>query len=51
MLRLSEEIAQEIRDHGARDYPNETCGAMLGVDGIAGAPAATPARSMRCFRW
>jgi proteasome lid subunit RPN8/RPN11 len=32
MLLLSEEIAQGIRGFGARDYPNETCGAMLGLD-------------------
>jgi proteasome lid subunit RPN8/RPN11 len=33
MLSLSEEIARAIREHGARDYPNEACGAMLGADG------------------
>jgi proteasome lid subunit RPN8/RPN11 len=33
MLFLSEEILKEIRGHGAEGYPNETCGAMLGVDG------------------
>ena len=33
MLILNKEIAQGIRGWGARDYPNETCGAMLGVDG------------------
>lgn len=33
MLILNNEIAQGIRACGARDYPNETCGAMLGVDG------------------
>ncbi len=33
MLILNNEIAQGIRGWGARDYPNETCGAMLGVDG------------------
>jgi proteasome lid subunit RPN8/RPN11 len=33
MLSLSEEIARAIREHGAQDYPNEACGAMLGVDG------------------
>jgi len=33
MLRLNQQIADEIRGWGARDYPNETCGAMLGVDG------------------
>src|ERR1700680_2788365 len=35
-LHLSEELAKGIRDHGARDYPNEACGAMLGIDGDAG---------------
>jgi proteasome lid subunit RPN8/RPN11 len=33
MLLLSEELLKGIRQHGAKDYPNETCGAMLGVDG------------------
>lgn len=33
MLILNDQIAQGIRGWGARDYPNETCGAMLGVDG------------------
>ena len=32
MLKLSEEISKGIRDWGAKDYPNETCGAMLGSD-------------------
>jgi len=36
MLHLSEQIAREIREHGARDYPHETCGAMLGLDGEDG---------------
>jgi proteasome lid subunit RPN8/RPN11 len=35
MLLLSEQIDKEIRAHGAKDYPNETCGAMLGRDGEA----------------
>jgi proteasome lid subunit RPN8/RPN11 len=35
MLILNHEIVQGIRGWGARDYPNETCGAMLGVDGDA----------------
>ena len=35
MLRLTKKLEQEIRDHGARDYPNECCGAMLGTDGDA----------------
>ena len=33
MLLLTEEIAAKIREYGAKDYPNETCGALLGVDG------------------
>jgi proteasome lid subunit RPN8/RPN11 len=33
VLFLSEEILKGIREHGAEDYPNETCGALLGVDG------------------
>jgi proteasome lid subunit RPN8/RPN11 len=32
VLHLSEQIEREIREHGARDYPNETCGALLGRD-------------------
>jgi proteasome lid subunit RPN8/RPN11 len=32
MLRLAKNLEQEIRDHGAKDYPNECCGAMLGTD-------------------
>jgi len=36
MLIINSDIAQSIRGHGAQDYPNETCGAMLGVDGEEG---------------
>jgi proteasome lid subunit RPN8/RPN11 len=36
MLLLTEDVVQEIRGHGASDYPNETCGALLGLDGTAG---------------
>jgi proteasome lid subunit RPN8/RPN11 len=36
MLVLPQKMEQEIRDHGARDYPNECCGAMLGTDGNEG---------------
>ena len=32
MLVLAINLEQEIRDHGARDYPHECCGAMLGAD-------------------
>jgi len=30
ILLLNETLDKEIRDHGARDYPHECCGAMLG---------------------
>ncbi|MFQ5817151.1 MAG: Mov34/MPN/PAD-1 family protein [Terriglobia bacterium] len=30
MLEMSEELLQRIREHGARAYPNECCGALLG---------------------
>jgi proteasome lid subunit RPN8/RPN11 len=36
MLIVNSEIAESIRGYGVRDYPNETCGAMLGVDGAEG---------------
>jgi proteasome lid subunit RPN8/RPN11 len=36
MLLLATMLEKEIRDHGAKDYPNECCGAMLGVDGETG---------------
>jgi proteasome lid subunit RPN8/RPN11 len=32
MLLLAKKLEQQIRDHGAKDYPNECCGAMLGKD-------------------
>jgi proteasome lid subunit RPN8/RPN11 len=32
MLRLQEEIANRIRNHGAETYPHECCGALLGSD-------------------
>jgi len=32
MLLLAKNLEQEIRDHGARDYPHECCGAMLGTE-------------------
>jgi proteasome lid subunit RPN8/RPN11 len=32
-LLLTEEIARGIREHGAKGYPNEACGAILGTDG------------------
>jgi len=39
-LKLSTEIAQKIRQHGAETYPNECCGALLGRD-AAGSEATT----------
>ena len=35
ILRLSTEIAAQIRSHSAETYPNECCGALLGRDGEA----------------
>lgn len=32
-LVLAEEIARGIREHGAKGYPHEACGAILGLDG------------------
>lgn len=32
MLRINEKLAAEIRAHGARTYPQECCGALLGRD-------------------
>jgi len=32
MLLLAKNLEQEIRNHGAKDYPHECCGAMLGTD-------------------
>jgi proteasome lid subunit RPN8/RPN11 len=29
-LRLSQAMGEEIREHGARGYPHEVCGALLG---------------------
>ena len=31
-LKMSTEIAQKIRQHGAETYPHECCGALLGRD-------------------
>jgi proteasome lid subunit RPN8/RPN11 len=30
MLRVGEALIEKIHEHGARDYPNECCGALLG---------------------
>ncbi len=35
MLVLSSELANRIRAHGAEGYPQECCGALLGIDGEA----------------
>ena len=37
-LRLSSRVHDEIREHGARGFPHEVCGALLGrdVDGNGG---------------
>ncbi|HEX3544248.1 MAG TPA: M67 family metallopeptidase [Candidatus Acidoferrum sp.] len=31
-LKISSELADKIRDHGAQTYPHECCGALLGRD-------------------
>ncbi len=36
-LEITQAILDEIRQHGARAYPNECCGALLGVAGDDGA--------------
>ena len=33
-LKISAEVAQQIRQHGAETYPNECCGALLGRDDV-----------------
>ena len=35
-LKISAEVAQQIRHHGAETYPNECCGALLGRDDVEG---------------
>ena len=35
MLRVGEALIDKIHEHGARDYPNECCGALLGHDALA----------------
>lgn len=42
-LKMSREIAQEIREHGANTYPNECCGALLGRDAVETAGTASAA--------
>jgi proteasome lid subunit RPN8/RPN11 len=33
-IRMSNAIAEQIRQHGRETYPNECCGALLGSDGV-----------------
>jgi proteasome lid subunit RPN8/RPN11 len=35
-LKISAEIAQNIRQHGSETYPHECCGALLGRDAMDG---------------
>jgi len=35
-LKVSADIAQQIRQHGSDTYPNECCGALLGRDDVVG---------------
>jgi proteasome lid subunit RPN8/RPN11 len=35
-LKMSTEVAQKIRQHGAETYPHECCGALLGRDRVDG---------------
>jgi proteasome lid subunit RPN8/RPN11 len=44
-LKISAEVAQQIRQHGAETYPNECCGALLGRDDGEG--DVTPAGGVR----
>jgi len=36
VIHLERELEVEIRGHGARDYPHECCGALLGLEGSDG---------------
>ena len=36
MIRISEKLLTEIREHGVRDYPYECCGLLLGRFGPEG---------------
>jgi len=38
-LKISTELAQQIRQHGSETYPHECCGALLGRDGVDGTSA------------
>jgi proteasome lid subunit RPN8/RPN11 len=37
-LKMSAEVANQIRQHGAETYPHECCGALLGRDDVDGHP-------------
>jgi proteasome lid subunit RPN8/RPN11 len=41
-LKMSTEIAEKIRQHGAQTYPHECCGALLGRDATGDGGTATP---------
>jgi proteasome lid subunit RPN8/RPN11 len=41
VLKLSPEIAERIRKHGAGTYPHECCGALLGRDADAAATSSS----------
>jgi proteasome lid subunit RPN8/RPN11 len=41
VLKLSPEIAEKIRQHGAETYPYECCGALLGRDSDAAATGSS----------
>ncbi len=41
MLRISEEIARQIRARGVATYPHECCGALLGREDHAGREVAS----------
>jgi proteasome lid subunit RPN8/RPN11 len=45
ILKMSTEIAEKIRQHGAGTYPHECCGALLGRD-TAGAEATATASAV-----
>jgi proteasome lid subunit RPN8/RPN11 len=41
-LVMSEELAEKIRKHGAKTYPHECCGALLGHDAGTNGDGETP---------
>jgi len=48
-LRISEDLAEKIRRHGAETYPHECCGALLGRDGISDGGVTRPREISRLF--